>query len=298
MEGELLILEIDHARIACSTVCPSCLKNILSRKEGEELIKITLRYRNIFKILKEIDNFFMKTEKYWISTSPSCEVRVGNYRIFTRLPWIVIFPLCESCGKPVMKRIGMREIHRNMIWLLSNLKRKVYTVGDNDVLIQERKKHRRSKGELILFDSRDIGIACFTVCILCERIMFTPDEAEEFAEAFVTFLRGDPSAIANFQMKYGQFSFEEIKMFIEKPWLKVVLGVKDVVMRCPRSLMKLDPVAFGFIVLTPLCRSCRASLQENHTRIDKIDENIIRLLKTLPVKLRRVDERSSRFEIP
>ena len=130
---------------SCSTVCPMCLKRVLTEKEVRRIARMGYFYGE-----RKVEEYLLKRKMpclVYVDRLPKLrmEPEIGIERV---MEWPVIFPLCGSCLSFLKKHrmiiyagkwlLLPKEVEENMSWLSNNLPRKFYILYKDGTVVSPK----------------------------------------------------------------------------------------------------------------------------------------------------------------
>jgi len=141
LEGVFIILDRGSSGVCCLTVCPVCLRNVLTK---EDAIKVVRMHPN----LRKIDRFFGRKGLRW-NTSFLYVTRFTMWGKEIKEYWPIFSPICSSCYRFFINPVNLPDkerrkelilkikldVDRNISWLVDNLPWKIYSLMSDGTLI-------------------------------------------------------------------------------------------------------------------------------------------------------------------
>jgi len=129
----------------CSTVCPMCLKRVLTEKEARRIARMGYYYG-----VGRVTEYLRKRKiPYIIYVEPIPKLKLSldpvEVKVEKKLLWPIVFPLCRSCGhflaryeKTNFIKEMEREVCANAGWLIRNLPERVYILFKDGTVVSPK----------------------------------------------------------------------------------------------------------------------------------------------------------------
>jgi len=141
LNGVFIVLDRGVDGVCCLTVCPGCLRNVLTKEDAIKVVRMFPNWRRI-------DKFFGGRGLKWNISFLRVTRLTMRGRKIKEYYWPVISPFCSSCcrflvntgnlpdkerRKELLWKIKV-DVNRNISWLIDNLPWKIYGLMDDGTL--------------------------------------------------------------------------------------------------------------------------------------------------------------------